>query len=100
MLRIRFGWVVKKKAAEVYAAQQPRGIDNEMNIMISMQNKSAQEIECAYVFITSSNGRKASNSAYLNIDNKSFVCCLVKKQINRNESISVEELPKGFTLSE
>ena len=61
--------VVKTTVGNVYAAEQLRGIDNEMLIVLPMQDVSPQDIECAYVFVTTSDGKKASNSVYVPVDN-------------------------------
>jgi len=60
--------LVKKLNGGLKAVRQARGTTDTCSVLVSMPGITAAEIEFAYVFVTSADGKKASNSVYVAID--------------------------------
>lgn len=60
--------LAKTKAGALYVARQARGSEVFGLINVSMPNVSKADIEFVYVFVTSLDGKKASNSLFVEVN--------------------------------
>lgn len=59
--------LAKTKAGALYATHQPRGIDVIGSLLLPMTGVVKTDIEFVYLFLTTLDGKKASNSVFLEI---------------------------------
>ena len=59
--------IAKTKVGAVYSVSQERGNDAALTITLVMPNVTVTDIEFVYLFMLSNDGRKASNSIYVNV---------------------------------
>ncbi len=59
--------LVKKKNAGLKAVKQVRGNNETATMLVEMPGITVADIEFAYVFVTSSDGKKASNSIWMEV---------------------------------
>lgn len=57
--------LAKTKAGALYAVRQARGSETTVSIQLAMPNVAKENIEFVYLFVTSVDGKKASNSVYV-----------------------------------
>jgi hypothetical protein len=59
--------LAKTKAGALYVARQPRGIEVTGSLLLTMPNVAKADIEFVYVFLTTLDGKKTSNSVFVEI---------------------------------
>jgi hypothetical protein len=59
--------LVKTLRGAVYFTRQPRGTAFEGTLLVQMRNVTVADIECAYLFVTTADGKKASNSVFVEV---------------------------------
>ena len=60
--------VVKTKVGAVYAVSKERGNEQVLSVTLAMPNVTKADVEFVYVFVVSADGKKASNSALVTIN--------------------------------
>jgi len=61
--------LAKKKDGELLVGRQGRGSETTATILIPETNLKADEVACCYIFVRSADGKKASNSVYVALNN-------------------------------
>lgn len=60
--------LAKSKAGALYAARHPRGSESACTVQLALPNLVKEDIEFVYVFVTSADGKKASNSIFVEVN--------------------------------
>ena len=60
--------VANTQAGALYVARQPRGTQEECSLQLSLPNVSSDDIQFVYAFVSSADGKRASNSVYVPIN--------------------------------
>lgn len=55
----------KMKSGALYTARQTRGSDTRTSVLLPLPNVTADDMEYVYVFLTTADGKKSSNSMYV-----------------------------------
>ncbi|WP_243348259.1 DUF6266 family protein [Parabacteroides sp. FAFU027] len=57
--------LVKAKNGALYAKRQPRGSEENWTVTVTLPKLLAADIECVFLFATTADGKKASNTVYV-----------------------------------
>lgn len=58
----------KLKTGALYAARQPRGNQATISVLLALPTVTANDMEFVYVFVTTVDGKKASNSVFVALE--------------------------------
>lgn len=59
--------LAKTKAGALYTLRQARGSEENMLLQVAMPEKAKADLECVYVFVTSADGKRVSNSVFVEV---------------------------------
>lgn len=57
--------LVKARSGALYAKRQPRGSEEAWSVTVALPRSAGMVIDCVYLFATTADGKKASNSVYV-----------------------------------
>lgn len=60
--------LVKTTRGAVYFKRKARGAEHEDSLEVQMRNVMLEDVECVYLYTTSADGKKVSNSVYVNVN--------------------------------